>query len=547
MKHLRMALRPLIALVLLVLPVTARTLWFYRGRYAPSTPPALPAYDEIRLATPPLATPAAGAFAVDADEKVVLLDRSHANQFSMPELDALVALLNTSGAQLEVLDEFGPYLSQAFAYADAYVVIAPTQPFTPLEVQAVERFVERGGRLLVITDPTRNGVPFEEYEYALDQLAADVVAANGLLRPFDLAFADDYLYNLVENEANYRNIFFREFGTPVDEDLEAVAFYAAHSLHTRSGTPLLIGDDATLSSRTDTGGGLLAAAQSAGGDVIALGDLTFMTPPYHQVLDNGRLIAHLAQFLLEGTRTRNLEDFPYLFEGPVAVLPLLETFALDVEMLETFAPLQRKLELLDIDPQLVAAPPEGADLVVLGTYAPDDDLAPYLEPFDLDLSACATAEGDEESDAEPRWAAPSDGEQAPPPAFPFADLGDVACDGTGLMLYTRDEARATLVLLAGGPQGVLTLLEILASGDLSPCVVQGEIGVCSVGVEEEELGDDLYPFPYEEPTEAPIWPPEPTPEGTPEPTPEGTPEITPEVTPVITPEPENTPEPTPSG
>ena len=54
-------------------------------------------------------------------------------------------------------------------------------------------------------------------------------------------------------------------------------------------------------------------AQAEEGRVLALGDLTFMTEPYHTVRDNSRLILHIADFLTGAERSYVLADFPRFF------------------------------------------------------------------------------------------------------------------------------------------------------------------------------------------------------------------------------------------
>jgi len=42
-------------------------------------------------------------------------------------------------------------------------------------------------------------------------------------------------------------------------------------------------------------------------------------------------------------------------------------------------------------------------------------------------------------------------------------------------------SRNTLILLTDLPEDLPTLINLLSSGDLSSCVTQGDIGVCSIG------------------------------------------------------------------
>lgn len=312
------------ALLLLVVPSVMRHGAFYQGTYTPVSAPEPPDYAAMDFALPALATPEV-AFAVDGAGKVVVLDNVHGNQFELDEVQVLLDLFNAAGSQVLTVDNAYMPLAPVLKYADVYITIAPTLPFDAGDVTLLARFVDRGGRLLVITDPTRNGYEASLFDLEDAPLDADVRAANPLLQPFGMAFASDYVYNIVENEANYRNVKFSDFSdSPLTRGLSDVVLYAAHSVNALSGTPLLWGGEAVFSSRTDAGGRLAPAALSANGQVLALGDVTFMTAPYHQVADNGLFIARIAEFLLDGERTYTLDDYPYLFQQPVIILPLID-------------------------------------------------------------------------------------------------------------------------------------------------------------------------------------------------------------------------------
>ncbi len=483
-----------IAVGLLLLPLIARTLWYYRGLYTPG-PVETPDYSAVGMPTPPLSTPEKIVAPAGRTKPVILLDLLHKNQFTLPELAALTERLTASGAQLEVVDGSGRALGEALKYADAYVTIAPLTPFTAEETRLLQHFAARGGRLLVIADPTRNGVSIDWlFGFVEGDPATDVIAANSLLRPFDLAFVDDYLYNLVENEGNFRNVFLHPTTeNPAAADFSTVVFYAAHSVATSTGTALLQGDDNTLSSRTDTGGALTAAALSADGQVLATGDLTFLTPPYNQVADNQRLIGHLSQFLLTGERTHDLEDFPFLFSRPVAVLPLLEPFQVNADVLKALGKWQAALKPLNIAVNLVEKPQPGTDLVVLGTYTPSQALRPYLELFNLDWSAKAN-----DSSAEGQLELPG--------------FGKLSRANTGVLLFKTNPTRTTVVLLADSPQLLFRFLELLAAGDLSTCTIQGELAACALTPASEESGSESTPSP-ETPTPSETPTPTPTPAG----------------------------------
>jgi hypothetical protein len=278
-----------------------------------------------------------------------------------------------------------------------------------------------------------------------------------------LSFSDDYLYNMIENEGNYRNVIFTQFAAdPLTRGLSKVAFYGACSVGTSTGTLLIQADEHTLSSRTDTSGRLAAGAVSANQQVLALGDLTFITPPYYQVADNMLLINRITEFLLSGKRTEDLANFPFLFKQSVAILPT-KNITLSAQVLEALGKLQVPLKHVDIQLNVTKEPDQDSDLIVLGSYALSDDLMPYIKPIVPSLTETLTT------------TAPIG------PSFSVPSLGRLDRSRTGLMLFSRTEKRASLVLLADNAEMLSNLIGVLASGDQSACVVQEKIALCSLG------------------------------------------------------------------
>jgi len=511
--------RVLAAASLLILPALLRGLWYYRGFYQPGEPIALPSFTEIEPPQPPL-TPEAEtpAQAQDLSGKVVVIDRAHSNQFQLPELDTLTHALLTRGATLQEVNTGDEFESTSFGssdalfafssrslqtrlkYASAYVVVAPQSTFSEAEIQHVARFVSRGGRLLVVLDPTRGGGGIDIFGFVLSGSAQDVSSVNLLLEPHDLSFSNDYLYNVLENEGNFRNVFLSP-GEPADltGTLSQVVFYAARSVATRQGSAVLVGDDSTFSSRTDSGGGLAAAAASPDGRVLAVGDLTFLTSPYDRVADNSQFIQNLAAFLLGGDREQDLTDLPYLFTRPVQVLTST-AFPVQSETLRALQSLQASLTSRGLPMSLTAEPSEGHDLLVMALYEPSDETDPYLAPLGLTLPA-------DQADG----------------LLEVPGFGALDPQGIGLLAAIQDPERTTLVMLADDKESLALLAENVGQGFLSECVFQGLYGLCKVGegagFQSEESFDFGFDFNTEEPTiEIPATipaPPQPTPTPTP--------------------------------
>lgn len=456
-----------IALGLVALPILVRTLWHYRGIYRPATPIQVPSFLDFIPPQPPVqqALPNAGETEGPAEtgpRKVVLFDQAHSNHFEMAELNSLTSALSTRGARIEVLDSSFAFdelgLDGRLKYASAYVVVAPFDVFAPTDVGVVERFVERGGRLLVILDPTRTGSNVDLFGFVTLSASEDVAAANQLLEPFDLVFSDDYLYNLLENEGNFRNVLVREFADdPTTAGLQTIALYAGRSVRTNLGTPLLLADSATFSSLTDSGGGLAAAAFGSNSAALALGDLTFLTAPYNSVADNALFIQNLAGFLLGGERQRDLRVFPFVFSGELAVIQSAN-FKLQAETLVGLQRMSTSLELAGVELSFPEETPTEGDLLVLGSFELDPAIQDLIDPLELVLPA-----------------------EHPDGQLTVPGFGSFNPTGIGIVGLVVGEDRTTMVLLAEDQASLVSLLETVGSGLLSDCLLSGTYALCQVG------------------------------------------------------------------
>lgn len=462
-----------IALALLIVPITLRGLSFYH--WFPTQPSIkFPDFASNTVPQPPISTVAPDQITTSVG-KVVVVDFLHSNLFAPSEIDAFVAALTRRGARLEIASG-DPPLANRLKYASAYVVFSPNSAFSAEEVNLVRNFVTSGGRLIIFTDPTR-GMSGYDYNTGATINLPDADAANNLLAPFGISVNNDYLYNLVKSEGNFRNVLFGDFDSDaITSSLNQLAFYGVHSVESGNGTPLIVGDENTYSSLTDSAGpGMAVAALSADGNVLVLGDFSFLIPPYNTVADNQILIRNIANYALGGIRTHSLADFPYVFDRTVYVVPT-GGLQMTADTLAPFAGLQNALRATSTSLVMRAEAPAEGDLLVIGSLTPDEDLLPYIEPFHLGLEDSSM--------------------------IVIPDFGTVTRSGVGLLLYQHTPLRDTLILLTDLPEDLPTLIYMLSSGDLSSCVTQGDIGVCSIGY------SDSY---YAEPTEAPTFDETPTP------------------------------------
>jgi len=61
------------------------------------------------------------------------------------------------------------------------------------------------------------------------------------------------------------------------------------------------------------------------------------------------------------------------------------------------------------------------------------------------------------------------------------NFGNIGRSGNGLLLFETNKKGNTLTLLADTPEDLISLLNTVTSGSLYGCVLQGDIGICSVG------------------------------------------------------------------
>ncbi|GAI14922.1 unnamed protein product, partial [marine sediment metagenome] len=172
----------------------------------------------------------------------------------------------------------------------AFIIVSPQEKFSHEEKKTIDEFVDNGGKLLLIADPTRNG------------------NISSISLEFGLIFEPDYLYNMKENEINYRNIFVTEFKeNEITKNLEKIALYVTGSISSTDGGIAFV-DQNTFSSMIESRKRLSPLALTQESKVLAIYDLTFMTEPYNGTLDNNQLIANIADWLASAIEEEEEEE-----------------------------------------------------------------------------------------------------------------------------------------------------------------------------------------------------------------------------------------------
>jgi hypothetical protein len=196
----------------------------------------------------------------------------------------LLAELVSQGNKVNFLEDPGA-LDAKLEKAKAFVVISPRKTYTEEEIASVKDFVDRGGKVLLIMDPTRT---YAEY-------------VNPLAAEFGIFYAGGYLYDVEANYGNYRYIFGDPSGdNNITRDVRRLVFYTAAMIYPqRLGIVLTL--NSTCWSESEMAGEYPVMVVLPEKGVVAIGDQTFLTEPYITAEDNAKLVSNIVEFLTSPT------------------------------------------------------------------------------------------------------------------------------------------------------------------------------------------------------------------------------------------------------
>lgn len=259
------------AVLVIAIVFLAQLLFFYNGIYFP---PPLREPDFLSINVN-LSSPEEISDSFTGGSGTVLIDLSHGNNFNADDLNLLLSRIIIRGYSIEYFKD-GSNLRTNLTKSTSFVVISPASPFSVADAKLVKEFVDGGGRLLMLSEPeTENGI-------------------NSLAEEFGILFWNDYLYNLKENEGNFRYIYLKQFAdNNITKGLHKIVFYTSSSVF---GNGIIITDNDTYSSSRGEKGRYSVAVLNVDSKVLGIGDVTFLSESYN-VLDNNKLICNMADFL----------------------------------------------------------------------------------------------------------------------------------------------------------------------------------------------------------------------------------------------------------
>jgi hypothetical protein len=414
-----------------------RTLFYYQGAYrSPNVPTDEPERVEVNLQV------AEDAFAISPSlSGVVLVDDAHINNFLPDELTLLLGRITAAGGEVREFGGNEEDLAEELRGVKAYIVVANVLQYSAEDARAVENFVHDGGRLLIVGDPAR---------------VIDAASVNSLAGRFGVIYQSDYIYNLVENDGSYLNVFLRDFEeSPLTEGVDEIVVRAAHSLRAAEGV-LMRGDENTYSSLREVPGGVTAMALTTNGNVLALPDLTFIIPPYNSFSDNNRFIDNTVAFLLGGDRSFELVDFPQVFDGEVQLV-YSDTTLLS-EIFEENTALRQLIESAGANVVLNNNFLADQAAVIMGTYTSVTDATRALLTEDGVRITATNGIG-------------------------IADVGELSATGSVLFhLHRGADGAYQLIVLGEDARSLRNGLQVLLDGRLAECLLQARTALCMPGV-----------------------------------------------------------------
>ncbi len=417
--------------------------FFYRSGDGPAPAVNIPFQQIESSAAPP------GDFVdspqVRTKRGLFLIDAVHANAFREMEIITLRSRVASRGYDVELVGNFSAeseetrlaLLEEKLRRADSFMTILPRSAYTDAEVAVVERFVRKGGKLLLISDPTRPQ------------------KINGLAERFGLEFQPDYLYNVAEYDLNFQNIYVRDFGPDqLTTGLDAVVLYTAGSIRS-AGPGVAFTDAATQSSVVGSTGRLNPIVRGNNRNVVGISDLTFLIPPHNAVLDNDRLVSNIADYLTSSEREYDLADFPHFYNrSPNDSVDILVG---QPSVLNAGVAIRNGLSEIGLSSQLQDSEDISRDTVFVGLYEDAPQMARYLQ-------ASGIAVGDTLE-------------------TPYAP--GLALSGTAITALARTQNRYILTVLADTPETLNDAVEQLLTGDFRNHLVSDHAGVTTSSIKSE--------------------------------------------------------------
>jgi len=488
---------PLLAVVVIIVLAFFGGRFFYYNTGASAYTPPERELTNVQIENYQMAPRAEVVDNPTSSRGTVVIDYTHRNALFIEELNVLLSKIVARGFSYEIAltsddsEENGdePSLKERLRYAQALILPLPRVEYTVEEIGEIKRFVEKGGQLLIIGDPTRT---------------VQVEGINSIAGEFGIIYANDYLYSLASDysDNNYRNVIYTKFNnSPITQGLGAtdkVVFYSGNSISAPN-HEIIMGNESVKSSISEVNRTMAAAVLTTNDQVLALGDLTFFTEPYSAVESNGTLINNIADFLTDTSRSFDLKDFPYFFNPNVNVvfdnsLVFNSQFDDSVKLKGFLEERQRTVDFVDNisgdddiifvsrfdKTKMVDEYLDAADIAIIEEIEEpkNGQEEVTVEADEEDVAEDATAEEETISQVSDDPAADDKDQEFVEGRIQIGGVGELELGGSTLFYLHQEAGRNMLIMLSDNPSTNADAFELLLDGEFTDCLVSANIAVC---------------------------------------------------------------------
>jgi len=340
-------------------------------------------------------------------------------------------------------------------------------------------------------------------------ILSGVDVANLLLEPFDTSISDDYLYDMVINEGNFRNVIITEFDRhDLTQNVERLVIYGGHSVRTHD-YPLVSSSTSTYSSATDMPGDFspFALVKYGEGSVLVMGDLSLLTTQYVFSADNQVFVNNLAEYITDSKRVRTLEDFPVLFNNETVLVPSSD-IELGGDLLSIISKLEKVVFTHSGELSVPTNASQTSNRIILTTFDPDAKTEKILSGLGIDLSPkqvekpSATPEPDDEQldipdgmetpilpddeitqEENVDFSAETDSRELEvkgPERIGLPGLGVIETKELGVVGLVQDGEQTTLIIATASGAAMKDFITEITINGLSSCLIRNNLAACSV-------------------------------------------------------------------